>query len=100
MYTLKHPTTLFALSDRHILSREWRVIVEQAVQTNNYGSIILKIDRSGVTELCIMRDPHYGRMCFRSVKTLGALHCLEKVRLYPIRISLLIRSLRLRMIQL
>ena len=29
---------------------------------------------SGVTELLIMRDPHYGRMCFKSVKTPGALH--------------------------
>ena len=26
------------------------------------------------TELLIMRYPHYGRMCFKSVKTLGALH--------------------------
>ena len=31
-------------------------------------------NQSGVTELLIMRDPHYGRMCFQSVKTLGALH--------------------------
>ena len=23
-----------------------------------------------------MRDPHYGRMCFKSVETLGALHSL------------------------
>ena len=28
-----------------------------------------------------MRDPRYGRMCFKSVKTLGALG------LYPIRIT-------------
>ena len=28
----------------------------------------------GVTELLIMRGTHYGRMCFRSGKTLGALH--------------------------
>ena len=27
-------------------------------------------NQSGVTELLIMRDPHYGRHCFRSVKTL------------------------------
>ena len=28
-WTLKHTTTLFALSDHYILSREWRVIVDQ-----------------------------------------------------------------------
>ena len=26
-------------------------------------------NQSGVTELLIMRDPHYGQMCFKSVKT-------------------------------
>ena len=31
-------------------------------------------NQSGVTDLLIMRDPHYGRMCFRSVKALEALH--------------------------
>ena len=31
-------------------------------------------NQSGVTELLIMRHPHYGRMCFKSVKTHGALH--------------------------
>ena len=30
--------------------------------------------QSGVTELLIVRDPRYGPMCFKSVKTLGALH--------------------------
>ena len=33
---LKHTTTLFALSDHYILSREWRVIVDQ-LQINNHG---------------------------------------------------------------
>ena len=33
---LKRTTTLFALSDHYILSREWRVIVDQ-VQTNYHG---------------------------------------------------------------
>ena len=33
---LKHTTTLFSLSDHYILSREWRVIVDQ-VQTNYHG---------------------------------------------------------------
>ena len=28
-------------------------------------------NESGVTELLIIRDPHYGRMCFKSVKTSG-----------------------------
>ena len=33
---LKHTTTLFSLSDHYILSREWRVIVDQ-VQINYHG---------------------------------------------------------------
>ena len=33
---LKHTTTLFSLSDHYILSREWRVIVDQ-VHTNYHG---------------------------------------------------------------
>ena len=33
---LKHTTTLFSLSDHCILSREWRVIVDQ-VKTNHHG---------------------------------------------------------------
>ena len=37
---LKHATTLFALSDHYIISREWRVIVDQ-VQTNNHGRPIV-----------------------------------------------------------
>ena len=69
---LKHTTTLFALSDHYILSREWRDIVDQ-VQTNYHGRPMV-LFQSGVTELLIMRDTHYGRMCFKSVKTLGALH--------------------------
>ena len=32
----KHTTTLFSLSDHDILSRGWRVIVDQ-VQTNYHG---------------------------------------------------------------
>ena len=63
-YVLKHTTKLFSLSDHDILSRERRVIVDQ-VQTNN---------QSGVTELLIKRDPHYDRMCFKSVEARGALH--------------------------
>ena len=31
-------------------------------------------NQSGVTDLLIMRDLHYGRMCFKSVKSLRALH--------------------------
>ena len=34
-------------------------------------------NQSGVTELLIMRDPHFEPMCFKSVKsveTLGVLH--------------------------
>ena len=33
---LKHTTTLFSLFDHYILSRKWRVIVDQ-VQTNYHG---------------------------------------------------------------
>ena len=33
---LKHTTKLFAFSDHYILSREWRVFVDQ-VQTNYHG---------------------------------------------------------------
>ena len=51
--SIKHTTTLFSLSDHYILSREWRVIVDQ-VQTSYHG----------VTELLFMRDPHNGGMCF------------------------------------
>ena len=57
--------------------------------------------------LLIIRDPHYGRMCFKSVKTLGALHSslwkrprpsasvfstaknVELLGIYPIRKQLL-----------
>ena len=31
-------------------------------------------DQSSVTELLIMRDSRYDRMCFKSVKTSGTLH--------------------------
>ena len=52
---------------------ESTVIVDQ-VQTNYHGSPNgAIISQDGVTELLIMRDPHYGRMCFKSVKTLEAL---------------------------
>ena len=73
-YMLKHTTTLFALSDHYILSGGWRVIVDQ-VQTNYHGMVDLWCyNQSGVSELLIIRDSHYGRMCFKLFKTLGALH--------------------------
>ena len=37
---IKHTTALFALSEHYILSREWRVIVNQ-VQTNYRGRPML-----------------------------------------------------------
>ena len=65
MYKFKHITTLYYLSDPDILSREWRVNVEY------HGSIDLwYYNQSRVTELFIMRNPHYYRMSFKSVKTL------------------------------
>ena len=67
---LKHTTKLFALSDHYTLSREWRVIVDQV-----YIPIIMVglwcYNQSDVTQLLIMRDSHYGRTCFKSVKTLA-----------------------------
>ena len=70
-----HTTTLLYLFDHDILSQEERVIVDQ-VQINYYGTLNGTIvpHQSGVTKLLIMRDPHYGRMRFKSVKTLGVLH--------------------------
>ena len=35
-------------------------------------------NQSGVTDILIMRDPHYGHMCFKSVKTLGTFLAVEK----------------------
>ena len=44
---LKHTTTLFSLSNRYILSREWRIIVDQ-VQTYYHGRpMVLKLVRCG-----------------------------------------------------
>ena len=41
---LQHTTTFFSLSDHDILSREWRVIVDQ-VQADNHGRPIALLDR-------------------------------------------------------
>ena len=69
----KHTTTLFSLSDHDFLSREWRVIVDQV-----YIPIMMVdlwyYNQSGATEQLIMSAFHYCQMCFKSVKTLGALH--------------------------
>ena len=40
--------------------------------------------QSGVAELLIVRDPHYGRMWFKSVKTLGALHAYLWKKPWPL----------------
>ena len=72
MSHLKHTTTLFSLSDHYILSREWIVIVDQVQTIIMVG--LMYFNQSGVSELLIMRDPHYVQMCFTSVKTLGVLH--------------------------
>ena len=58
---LKHTTTLFALSNHYILSREWRVIVHQ-VQTNYHGGPIWSYNQSGVTK----RDTHIVVGCVLS----------------------------------
>ena len=73
---LKHTTTLFSLSDHYILSREWRIIVDQ-VQTNYHGRPVvlysIRCDRAVDYEGSPLSGD-YGRICFNSVKTLGALH--------------------------
>ena len=64
---LKHTTTLFSLTDHYILSRNGELLLIK------YKSIIMVglwcYSQSGVVELFIVRDPHCGRMCFKSVKT-------------------------------
>ena len=87
---LKHTTKLLYLSDHYILSREWRVIVDQ-VQTKYYGRPIW-YDQSGVTEMLIMRDPHYALSQLKTLelyilsceKALGLRPKLELFRLYSI----------------
>ena len=44
------------------------------VQTNYHGRPIWYYKQASVTELLIMMSFHYGRMCFKSVKTRGPLH--------------------------
>ena len=70
---LKHTTTLFSLSDHDILSREWRVIVDQ-VQTNYdsrfKGTISIRCDRAAHYEGSSLLSGVF----FKSVKTLGVLH--------------------------
>ena len=79
---LQHTTALFSLSDLYILGREWRVIVDQ-VQINYHGGpMMLAYNQSGVNELLIMRDPHYGRMCFKPLE-LYILSCGKGLRLRP-----------------
>ena len=65
---LKHTTTTLSLFGHDILSREWRVIVDQ-VQTNYHGR-----PNSTIISQVIMRNPYYCRMCFKSVKIIGVLH--------------------------
>ena len=76
-WKLKRTTILFSLSHHQILSSDgelWlikhRLIIMVRIWCYNQGS--------GVTELLIMRDPYYGRMCFKSVKTVGASTFLAK----------------------
>ena len=54
----------YILSNGELLLIEYRPIIMVGLWCYN---------QSGVTELLIMRDPHYGQMCFKSVKTLGTL---------------------------
>ena len=61
------------MSDLYILSRECRVIFDQEL-TDCHGRPNGTTFQAGVTELLIMRARHYGRVCFKSVKTLAALY--------------------------
>ena len=71
---LIHSITLFSLFDHYFLCREWRVLFLLI----KYRPVIMVClwcyNFSGAAELLIMIDPHYGRVCFISVKTLGPLH--------------------------
>ena len=77
---LKHTTALFALSDYDILSQEWRVIVDQ-VQANYHGTSNYTI----VSQVLIMRDPCYDRMCLSQLMPSGfsILSCEKGLRLRP-----------------
>ena len=48
-----------------------------------YRPIIYIFILSGVTQLLIIRNSHFGRMCFKSVKTLRVLHSKLWKRLRP-----------------
>ena len=71
-FLLKHTTTLCPLSDHDILSRNVELVLIK------YRPIIMVdlwyYNQSVATELLIMSAIHYGRMSFKSGKTLGALH--------------------------
>ena len=79
---LKHTTTLFVLCDHYILSRNGELLMIK------YRTIIMVglwcYNQSGMTELLIMREPHYGRTCFKSVKTLGDQHSQLWNRPWPL----------------
>ena len=62
------PITTFWARNGELLLIKYRPIIMVGLWCYN---------QSGVTELLIMRDPYhhdYGQMCFKSVKTLEALH--------------------------
>ena len=59
------PATTFLAENGELLLVKYRPIIMVGLWCYN---------QSGVNELLIMMDPHYGRMCFKAVKTLGALH--------------------------
>ena len=67
---LKHTATLFALPDHYILNGEFLL--------TKYRPIIMVglwyYNQSGVAELLIMRDLHYGRMCFNSLEVVSRWH--------------------------
>ena len=58
--------------DYDILSRNEELLLTKC------GPIIMVgiwcYNQSGVTEVLIIRDPHYSRMCFKSPEAFGFLH--------------------------
>ena len=69
---IKHATTLFSLSDHYILDGNGELLFIKCRPIIMAG--LWCYNQSGATELLIMSDFYYGLICFKSVKTLGALH--------------------------
>ena len=65
LHYLRCSTTTFYAGNGELLLTNYRPIIMVGLWCCN---------QSGVTELLILKNPHYGHMCFKSVKARGALH--------------------------